>query len=237
MTAQFQPGSMNYTQGFGSSPDGVAFPHIDVRAPAVTDILYPLGKRWIDRVGNAEYTLTSISVAVGITSANWVQLANSGSVSSVVGTANQVTATTSIGAVTLSLPNAITAPGSLTTTTSLTATLGDITATNGNIVRGTAGNKDVYTSVASTIAAGANSAGTVTLIGGTVTISTTAVTANSLIRLTRQSVGATGAAATGNLSIGTITAGVSFVINSVLPADATNLATNDVSIVFWELVN
>jgi hypothetical protein len=119
----------------------------------------------------------------------------------------------------------------------MTATLGDITATNGNIVKGTAGNKDVYTNVASTTTAGANSAGTVTLVGGTATISTTAVTASSLIRIYRQSVGATGAAATGNLSIGTITAATSFVINSVSAADATALAATDVSVVFWEIVN
>jgi hypothetical protein len=127
--------------------------------------------------------------------------------------------------------------GSLTAGTSVTATLGNITATNGNIVKGTAGNKDIYTSVASTTTAGANSAGTVTLAGGTATIATTAVTASSLIRLSRQSVGSTGAAATGNLSIGTITASTSFVINAVSAADATALAATDVSVVFWEIVN
>jgi hypothetical protein len=127
--------------------------------------------------------------------------------------------------------------GSLTASTSLTATLGNITATNGNFVKGTAGNKDVYTSLATTTAAGANSAGTVTLVGGTATISTTSVTASSKIRLYRQSVGATGAAATGNLSVGTISAGTSFIINSVLIATATSLATTDVSVVFWEIVN
>lgn len=127
--------------------------------------------------------------------------------------------------------------GSLTASTTLTATLGAITATNGNFVRGTAGNKDIYSSVASTTTAGANSAGTVTLVGGTATVSTTAVTANSLIRLTRQSVGSTGAAALGILSVGTITAATSFVINSWDVADATALAATDVSSIFWEIVN
>lgn len=127
--------------------------------------------------------------------------------------------------------------GALTATTSITATLGDITATNGNIVRGTAGNKDVYTSLATTTTAGANSAGTVTLVGGTATISTTSVTAASKIRIYRQGVGATGAAALGILSVGTITASTSFVINSVQAADATALQASDVSVVFWEIVN
>jgi len=127
--------------------------------------------------------------------------------------------------------------GSLTTTTTLTATLGNITATNGNIVRGTAGNKDVYSSVASTTTAGANSAGTVALAGGTATVATTAVTASSQIRLYRQGIGATGAAALGFLTLGTKTAGVSFIINSVQPADATALQATDVSVIGWEIVN
>ncbi len=121
--------------------------------------------------------------------------------------------------------------------TTLTATLGNITATNGNIVRGTAGNKDVYTSVATTTAAGANSAGTVTLVGGTATIATTAVTAGSKIRMSRQGIGATGAFDLGVLTVGTIVAGVSFDINAVDIVESTILQETDVSIIFWEIVN
>ncbi len=127
--------------------------------------------------------------------------------------------------------------GNFTASGSITSTLGDITATNGNIVRGTAGNKDVYSSVATTTAAGANSAGTVTLVSGTATVATTAVTANSQIRIYRQGVGATGAAALGILTIGTKTAGVSFVINAVTAASAIANQTTDVSVVGWEIVN
>lgn len=108
---------------------------------------------------------------------------------------------------------------------------------SGNIVKNLAGNKDVYTSVATNATAGANSAGTVTLAGGTATVTTTAVTASSLIRIYRQSIGATGAAAMGLLSRGTITPGTSFVINSVSTTDATALVATDVSVVFWEIVN
>jgi hypothetical protein len=127
--------------------------------------------------------------------------------------------------------------GSLTASTTLTATLGNITATNGNIVRGTAGNKDIYSSVASTTSAGANSAGKVTLVSGTATVATTAVTSSSQIRLYRQSIGSTGAAALGVLTLGTITNGVSFVINAVQPANATANQTTDVSSIGWEIVN
>lgn len=164
--------------------------------------------------------------AVGTTTIN-----TSGSAVTTIGTGG--TGATNIGNATGN--TAVT--GSLTTSTSLTATLGNITATNGNIVKGTAGNKDVYTSVATNATAGANSAGTVTLVGGTATVATTAVTASSLIRLYRQGVGATGAAALGFITLGTKTAGVSFVINSFQVADATALQASDVSVVFWEIVN
>lgn len=127
--------------------------------------------------------------------------------------------------------------GSLTASTTLTATLGAITATNGNLVLGTAGNKIISTSVASTTTAGANSFGKVTLVSGTATISTTAVTANSIIILTRQSPGSTGAAALGILSVGTVSAGVSFVINALTTADATAVATTDVSSIGWMIIN
>jgi hypothetical protein len=125
----------------------------------------------------------------------------------------------------------------ITAGTSLTATLGNITATNGNIVRTAAGNKDVYGSVGTTTTAGANSAGTVILVGGTATVATTAVTAASQIRLYRQGIGATGAAALGFLTLGTKSAGVSFIINAVQPASATALQATDVSSIGWEIVN
>lgn len=138
------------------------------------------------------------------------------------------------GALTAGTVSAVT---TITAGTTLTATLGNITATNGNIVRGTAGNKDVYTSVASTTTAGANSAGTVTLVAGEAVIATTAVTTASQIRIYRQGVGATGAAALGILSILTRVNGTSFTIRAVDPADATAAQVADVSVVAWEIVN
>ena len=208
---------------------------------------------------------------------------SSGTIIAVNGTTSQITASTSSGVVTLTIPSAFIAPGSIQSTTSITAgngftatlgnitasagnivatlgnitasagsvsaattvtagtgvtaTTGNVTATNGNIVRGTAGNKDVYSSVATDGTAGANSAGTATLVGGTITINTTAVTASSIIRLYRQGVGSTGAAALGILTVGTVVAATSFDINSVQAADATALQASDVSVVAWEIVN
>ena len=62
--------------------------------------------------------------------------------------------------------------------------------------------------------------GIATLSSGTVTVSTTAVTANSVIFLTDE----TGGVNLGNLSVGTITAGTSFVINSSNVLDGSNVA-------------
>ena len=140
-------------------------------------------------------------------------------------------------ALTLSQAGALNATTSITAGTSLTATLGNITATNGNLVLVAECNKIMRTSVATTTAAGANSFGYVTLVGGTATVATTNVGASSLIRLSRLGVGATGAAALGVLSVGTITASTSFVINAVQAADATALQASDVSVVLWEIIN
>ena len=153
------------------------------------------------------------------------------------GTANQITTTGGLNSLTFSVPSTFIAPGSIAATTSLTATLGNITATNGNLVLTAAGNKMVRSSVGTTSAAGANSIGSVTLVGGTVTVATTAVTTNSLIQIWRQSIGATGAAALGMLSVGTITNGTSFVINALQAADATALQASDVSVIGWEIIN
>lgn len=146
------------------------------------------------------------------------------------------TLNTNVAIIPSSLTARLAAPGAIGGTTPAAGTFTSLTA-NGNITKNVAGNKDIYTSVATNATAGANSAGTVTLTGGTATVATTAVTANSLIRLYRQDIGATGAAALGIVTRGTITAGTSFVINAVQAADATALQASDVSVIFWEIVN
>ena len=88
-----------------------------------------VGTLAVDNSAGNIYGLASKSGGVD----TWVLLGgSSGAVSSVLGTANQITANTVGNVVTLSLPAAITAPGSLTTTTTLTGGTG-ITATTGNI--------------------------------------------------------------------------------------------------------
>lgn len=125
--------------------------------------------------------------------------------------------------------------GSVTAGTGVTATLGNITATNGNLVLGTAGNKLVSTSVGTTTVAGANSIGSVTLVSGTATVATTAVTASSLIITWRQSVGAS--TALGELTVGTISAGVNFVINAATQGTPGTPLATDASVVGWMIIN
>lgn len=217
-------------------------------APSASAIGNPVGTVAVDRVTGIAYMAvknTGISGTVtwavlgGATSAVGTINSNAPIAGNYVlaGTANQITATDTAGTTTFSIPAAFTAPGSVTATTSLTATLGAITATNGNLVFGTAGNKILSTSVASTITAGANSFGTVTLVGGTATVSTTAVTANSIIMLTRMSIGATGAAPIGMLSVGTVVAATSFDINAATTATASTPVATDVSVVGWMIIN
>lgn len=194
--------------------------------------------------GNTAVT-GSLTASTGLVATTGGVTANAGNITAtagnIVASAGNITAT--LGNITAAAGNisatagSVSAGTSVTAGTTVTATLGAITATNGNFVKGTAGNKDIYNSVATDGTAGANSAGTATLAGGTITINTTAVTASSFIRLYRQSVGATGAAALGFLSIGTVVAGASFQINAVQAADATALQATDVSVVAWEIVN
>lgn len=98
--------------------------------------------------------------------------------------------------------------------------VGNVQVANGNLTLGTAGNKINITT-------GTNaSAGTGTLSGGTVTISTTAVTASSLIFLTDTN---SSIVNVGSLTVSSKSAGVSFTVNS------TNIA--DTSTFNWFIVN
>jgi hypothetical protein len=85
----------------------------------------------------------------------------------------------------------------------------------------------------SSLRLGASIAGTATLVLGTTTVLTNSVTATSKIFLSRRTPLGT---PLGELSFGTIVAGTSFVITSVIP---TTLATqtNDVSSVDWLIIN
>jgi len=107
-------------------------------------------KQYVDGFvgGGAVTTLNGLTGAVFIGAGTGISIAAAGKgitltntgVQSISGTANQITASGSTGAVTLSLPSAITAPGSLTVTTDLTVS-GNLTV-NGTT---TTVNSDVTT--------------------------------------------------------------------------------------------
>lgn len=147
----FQPGSNNYTQGFGSNPENVEVPHLDVRDPTTTDILYPVGKRWVNTVGNTVWDLTSFSATGGVTSATWIVLSTGGTVSSVTGTPNQILASPTTGAVVVSLigpytPATYTAHGVLIGegTSSIVATT---PGTDGQVLTGNTGADPTFNAI------------------------------------------------------------------------------------------
>ncbi len=92
-------------------------------------------------IGGASNAASSLGVAstgtvlTGVTGSDPAFAALSGiAVTFIAGTANQITASASTGAVTLSTPSTFIAPGSIAATTTLTATLGNITASSGTLV-------------------------------------------------------------------------------------------------------
>lgn len=131
MSFFWQPGNVLNTQSNGNYAENIEVPHFDSRAPGVNDVNYPIGKWWIWPNNGLWYLIGLQSFPNGTLpqlQGNWVQITNgSGDVIEILGTANQITATTNSSIVTLSIPNTFIAPGSIT------AENGDITAINGNI--------------------------------------------------------------------------------------------------------
>jgi hypothetical protein len=234
---------------YTTSGESLIFPYpiMSTRNPTTSDIMDQSGAPY--RVGQLWGNTGSLAFYAYGGAGNWVLLGSgsTGSINSITGDSggaevplagnfnllgsnNQITVTGTANQEKFSIPSTFIAPGSIA------AAAGNITATNGNVVLGTAGNKLVSTSVGTTTAAGANSIGSVTLVAGTATVATTAVTANSLIVVWRQSIGAT-TGALGMISVGPIVAATSFVINAALTATATSLATTDVSVVGYIILN
>lgn len=152
----FQPGAVLNTQSFGNRPESVEVPHIDTRAPTSADvrdatcIVFPIGKRWVDKVGNASYDLTSLSSPGGILTATWVSTAGgAGSFSTLtvsglstlgpitqVGTASinaSGSSVTTIGTGGTGAVNIGNATGNVSVTGKLTASTG-LVATTGGVI-------------------------------------------------------------------------------------------------------
>lgn len=147
----FQPGANLYTAGFGTRPENVEVPHIEIRDPSTTDVNYPIGKKWLNTSTQHEFVLYKFNSLNGITVAVWgtpvgatgavLSLQDqfgtksfpdtSGSVA-VDGTAFEIVSTTNPGthSVVFSFPNSVVMPG-------------DFTATAGVVNLGTVGNNNV----------------------------------------------------------------------------------------------
>jgi len=173
----------------------------------------------------------------------------------IIATAGNITST--LGNITATAGNIVSTLGNITATAGnitatagdIVSTLGNITATNGNITA-TAGNvvstlgnfiaTNGYLSLATAgngirIKEGANARmGQTTLVAGSKILANTTVTANTRVFATRASVNAS--VACGLISAGTITPGVSFVIDAIDPAAPAGVVAADVSIVDWILV-
>lgn len=160
--------SNNYSLGFGTQSTGNLLPIISKVAPASTNITGPngpfqIGQRWINSASNIEYVLTSIASSNGALSATWTTGAG-GTITSILGTANQITASTTADVTTLSLPSSITTPGSLSTTTTLTAGTGLTVTSGGAAITGTT---NINTSGAGVTTIGVGGTGLVTIGNGT----------------------------------------------------------------------
>jgi hypothetical protein len=110
---------------------------VSIRAPLSTDIAYPLGQEWVDTTAGSIYFLGSViagvatwnlsgvgatGAIVGITGDSGGQEVPNGAGNfNILGTANQVTTTGTANTQTLSIPAAFVAPGSITSTTGITA--------------------------------------------------------------------------------------------------------------------
>lgn len=114
-----------------TAPVSIANGGTNATSMATTDgvVIYDGTRLVTTSAGTAGQVLTSNGPGLAPT----YQAAAPG-VSSITGTANQITASAATGAVTLSTPATFIAPGSITATTSITATNGNITATSGNVV-------------------------------------------------------------------------------------------------------
>lgn len=166
--------------------------------PLSTNTAFIIGDLWINTVLNTSYQWSgtewielgsgSVGAIFSITGDTGGAEIPSGGNFSLLGTANQITVTGGTNKETFSLPTALTVPGSLTTTTTLTATLGAITATNGNVVMGTIGNK-VIIPTGTNAAAGVS--GNMSGTPGAVTVATTSSSTTALILYSRKTTGGT----------------------------------------------
>ncbi len=217
---------------------------IPVLPPPIKFLSTPTETQTNFEVGQVAYTIDESSTTFYMYAGAgvWANIgSSSGSITDVEGTANQITVSVVNGVATISLPSAIVAPGSITATTTLTATLGNITATNGNFVASTAGSGILLNSPSATIAAtdpavvnGRSGRATFTSVSIaadadlTLTITNSAITAATTIVLVSMSGATTGSA----LSIKSKTASAGSLAIVVTNGTGATTSTADIQIDF-----
>lgn len=145
----------------------------------------------------------------------------------ITGTVSQIQIANSSGSAVLALPATLTAPGSVASTTTLTAGT-DLSATNGNISVSGAGKQFRCKGGAAT-----DFIGQATLVAGTVTVANTNISASDRIFLSVSNINAS--TKLGHLTF-TINAGVSFVITSRQANNPATTETDDLSTIDYFIV-
>jgi hypothetical protein len=194
------------------------------------------GTFYLDQTAQVFYTSGGVVNNQGV----WIQLGSSGgdviTINSllpssgninIAGTSNQLSVANAGSTVTLSLPAAVTAPGSLATTTTLTAGT-DLSATNGNITVSGSGKALRCKGGAVT-----DFIGEATLVGGTVTVANTNIAATDRIFLVVSNVNTSTKVGHPTYSIN---AGVGFTINSVEQNNPAIPQPQDVSTISYFIV-
>lgn len=198
---------------------------LQANAPSSNAVGCKVGTLYFTQAGAAYLATKNTGLSGSVT---WTQLTGVGSGVNTInsnapvannyvlaGTANQISKAETAGTTTFSLPAAITAPGSLTTTTTLTATLGAITATNGNLVASTSG-----TGVLLPVVTASGAAGTVNCNGrvGSVTFTGVSIAAAADLTLTIGNTSIADASTRLMLTMTGATTGAALSIKSVTPS-------------------
>jgi hypothetical protein len=188
------------------------------RNPTTSDFGYFIGQLWVNMGPSGSYwgmvgrNYTGPGTGIGY----WINFAGAaGAVSSVVGIPGQITATPTTGAVILTLSSPLTIPGATTIST------GNLTLNAGNLIlSGTASKVLINASVPTT-----SSVGFFTLAGtASFTLTSSAITANSIILYSLKTLGTVAASA---ITYTTIAGS----------ATITPFATNDTSTYGYQIIN
>lgn len=159
--------------------------------------------------------VATVSLPAAITTPGSLTTTTSLSATTTITAGTGITSTT--GNIVASAGN-VSASGTVTGGTGVTATTGNLTATAGNLALNGVGSKVVI----NVAAPSTSSVGTsVAMTAGSVTVSTTAVSASSKIFLSANTAGGTPGVL--NAPTGSITPGVSFVINSSSGTDTSTV--------------